>query len=80
MKRTVSISRQDLRREVLRCTTECVSLLIFLHVEFAQPEITKCDVAGVIEKDILWFEIPKKRGLADKDTRYERRGGPVDDI
>lgn len=54
---TVAVPVEDLRSKVLGCTTERVGHLRILHVELAQTEIAKCDMAGVVEQDVLRLQI-----------------------
>ena len=53
----VALSVQELRCKVFGCTAECVGLIFVLHVQLAQAEVTKCDVADVIDKDVLWLQV-----------------------
>ena len=47
---------QNLRSEVVRCTTECVSLLTVLK-NFSQTEISEAEVTVLVHQNVLWLEI-----------------------
>ena len=55
--RTVSLAAKNLRCQILRCPAEGVGLVRVLHVEFAETEVAQGDVTGVVEKDVLGFQI-----------------------
>lgn len=82
--RTIPSTAEDLGGEVLRSSAECVCRVVILHVELAQPEITKGDVARVIEKDVFGLEVAV--GTIDEwtyvigNTLVEVYCLPIDDI
>jgi len=68
---TVSLAIQNLRSQVLGCPTERVGHVRILHVQLTQPEITKSDMSGIIEKYILRFQVPKGARVSSiAKTRY----------
>ena len=56
--RTITLSGQNFRSEILGSTTKGVSLLVPFHIQFAQPKITQGDVACIIKKYVLRLQIP----------------------
>ena len=52
---TISLAIQNLWGQVLGGSTEGVRHIRVLHVQLAQSEVTKSDMSGIIEKDILGF-------------------------
>ena len=56
---TVTSAIEDFWGEVLRSSTESISRVVILHVQFTKAEITEGDVASVVQKNVLGFEISK---------------------
>lgn len=48
---------QQLRSDVLGSSAERVGFLRFGHIKFAEAEVAKGDVTGVIQKNVLGFEV-----------------------
>ena len=57
---------EDLRREVFRSSAERVGCVRVLHIELAQAEVAQGDVTGVVQQDVLRFEI----AVSDVGTGY----------
>jgi len=55
--RTIPGTVEDLGGKVLRSSAKCVCHVVILHIELAQSEITKGDVARVIEEDVFRLEV-----------------------
>jgi hypothetical protein len=72
--RTITGTVEDLGGEVLRSSAKCVCHVVILHVELAQSEITKGDVARVIEKDVFRLEV----AVMMIDSEYFRSGTLVE--
>ena len=64
--RTIPSTVEDLGGKVFWSSAERVCRVVVLHVELAQPEITKGDVASVIEKDVFWLEVAE--GMIDHEA------------
>ena len=56
---TVALTAQNLGREVFGGTAEGICCVRILHVELAKTEVAKCDVASVVEKDVLWLQVTR---------------------
>lgn len=86
---TVSLAVQDFRGQILGSPAKGVRHIRILHVQLAQSEIAKCDMSGIIEKDVLRFQIAARgNALAPlwmeyfplTGTRRQDRGGAPEPI
>lgn len=54
---TVTIAAQNFWGKIFWGATECIGLLVVLHIKLAKTEVTQSDVASVVQKNIFWFQI-----------------------
>jgi len=57
---TITLATQNLGSEIFWSSTECICLVIGLHVEFAQAKVTQRNVTREVQKDVFWLQVTVK--------------------
>ena len=87
----VTLTNQQLWRQVLWGTAEGVCLVLVRHVELAETKVTQGDVPAVVKQDVFWLQVTirrreeKKRlgfGANEVTEKRERKKkfSPVNDV
>jgi len=53
----VTLTVKEFWCKVFRCTAEGVGLVLILHIQLAETEVAKCNVANIIDNNVLRLEI-----------------------